>query len=210
MNDDAVIDLLVVDDHPVVRKGIVDMLRPDRRMMVVGEAASGLEATALYRALRPHVVMMDLRMPRMGGVEAIEAIRSYDAAARVIIMTALDNQEDIYQGLKAGAHGYVLKDAPGDQLIDAVLMTMAGRRYLTPSVAAKLADHLDSDQLTLREKHILQLLSTGMPNKRIAKSAGITEGTVKFHVNKILAKLDCATRTEAVSFAMKRGLIQLP
>ena len=203
------IRLLVVDDHPVVRTGLVEMLRADSRLQVIAQAASGEEAIAEFSALRPDVVLMDLRMRDMGGVEAIERIRELDPDARVLIVTALDGEDDIFRGLRAGAKGYILKDAPPPEVINAVLMTMQGRRYLAQSVAAKLADHLDSNQLSEREVEILQWIATGLSNKGIARKAGITEGTVKFHVNNILSKLQCASRTEAVSVALKRGLIRL-
>jgi two-component system NarL family response regulator len=204
------IRLLVVDDHPVVRKGLVEILHGEPTFQVVGEARSGREAVAQFEAMRPDAVLMDLRMPDMNGVEAIQAIRALDGTARVIIMTAVDGEEDIYQGLSAGARGYILKDAPDSEVINAVLVTMQGRRYLANSVAAKLADHLDSSQLSDRELQILRLMATGMSNKGIARNAGITEGTVKFHVNNILTKLNCASRTEAVASGLKRGLIHLP
>lgn len=209
MTHEEQIRLLVVDDHPVVRTGLVEILRSDRRLQVVGQASSGQEAIAQFSALRPDVVLMDLRMPDMGGVEAIERIRELDPDARVIIVTAVDGEDDIFRGLRAGAKGYILKDAPPTEVIKAVLMTMQGRRYLAQSVAAKLADHLDSDRLSEREVEILQWIATGLSNKGIARKAGITEGTVKFHVNNILSKLQCASRTEAVSLALKRGLIRL-
>jgi len=209
MTRDEQIKLLVVDDHPVVRTGLVEILHSDSRLHVVAQAGSGREAIAQFSVTRPDVVLMDLRMPDMSGVEAIERIRQVDPDARVIIVTAVDGEDDIYRGLRAGAKGYILKDAPPPEVIDAVLMTMQGRRYLAPSVAAKLADHLDSNQLSEREVEILQWIATGLSNKGIARKAGITEGTVKFHVNNILSKLQCASRTEAVSLALKRGLIHL-
>jgi two-component system NarL family response regulator len=202
--------LLVADDHPVVRKGLVEMLHSDGRLHVVAQAVSGRDAVAQFESTRPDVVLMDLRMPGdMGGVDAIQAIRTIDANARVIIVTAVDGEDEIYRGLRAGAKGYILKDAPDHELIDAVLIAMQGRRYLAQNVAAKLADHFDCTQLSERETHILALLATGLSNKGIARQAGITEGTVKFHVNNILTKLDCASRTEAVASALKRGLIRL-
>lgn len=203
------IRLMVVDDHPVVRKGLIEMLRAESRLEVIAQASGGREAVEQFRAVRPDVVLMDLRMPDMGGVEAIEAIRCIDSDAKIIIMTAVDGEEDIYRGLRAGAKGYILKDAPDQEVVRAVHMTTEGRRYLAQSVAAKLADHLDSNQLSDRELEILGLMATGLSNKGIARRAGITEGTVKFHVNSILGKLGCASRTEAVASALKKGLIQL-
>jgi two-component system NarL family response regulator len=200
----------VVDDHPVVRKGLVEILRSEPRLQVVAEAASGREAILRFEATKPDVVLMDLRMPDdIGGVKAIEAICAIDSKARVIIITAVDGEEDIYRGLRAGAKGYILKDAPDQEIVNAVLVTMQGRRYLAQNVAAKLADHLDSNHLSDREGEILRLMATGLSNKAIARKAGITEGTVKFHVNNILTKLNCASRTEAVASGLKRGLIHL-
>jgi len=201
--------LLVVDDHPVVRAGLVEMLHSDSRLHVIAQATNGQEAVEMFAAFKPDVTLMDLRMPQMGGVEATERIRAMDSGARVIIMTAVDGEEDIFRGLKAGARGYLLKDAPVSEVVNAVLVTMQGQRYLAHAVAAKLADHLGATQLSSRELEILQLVATGLSNKGIARKAGITEGTVKFHVNNILEKLQCASRTEAVSLALKRGLIQL-
>jgi two-component system NarL family response regulator len=203
------IRLLVVDDHPVVRAGLVEMLHSDSRLRVVAQAANGKEAIEMFAANKPDVTLMDLRMPQMGGVEATERIRAMDPGARVVIMTAVDGEEDIFRGLKGGARGYILKDAPVGEVVDAVLATMQGQRYLAHPVAVKLADHLNATQLSSRELEILQLIATGLSNKGIARKAGITEGTVKFHVNNILEKLRCASRTEAVSVALKRGLIQL-
>jgi two-component system NarL family response regulator len=200
---------LVVDDHPVVRAGLVEMLHSDSRLQVVAQATNGQEAVEMFAAIKPNVTLMDLRMPQMGGVEATERIRAMDPSARVIIMTAVDGEEDIFRGLKAGARGYILKDAPVSEVVDAVLVTMQGQRYLAHAVAAKFADHLNATQLSSRELEILQLIATGLSNKGIARKAGITEGTVKFHVNNILEKLQCVSRTEAVSRALKRGLIQL-
>lgn len=204
----ARIRLLVVDDHPVVRAGLVEMLHSDSRLHVVAQATNGQEALEAFAAIRPDVTLMDLRMPQMSGVEATECIRALDPGARVIIMTAVDGEEDIFRGLKAGARGYILKDASVREVVDAVLVTMQGQRYLAHAVAAKLADRLNTAQLSPRELEILQRVATGLSNKGIAREAGITEGTVKFHVNNILEKLQCASRTEAVSLALKRGLIQ--
>lgn len=203
------IRLLVADDHPVVRKGLVSILTADPRLQVIGQAETGAAAVKQYGLLRPDVVLVDLRMPDLGGVEAITAIRSMDKDAKVIIVTAVDGEEDIFRGLRAGAKGYVLKDAPDEEIVAAVLATMEGKRYLAPAVAAKLADHVNSTQLSSREIDILRLMSTGLSNKGIARQASITEGTVKFHVNNILSKLHCESRTEAVAAALRRGLIQL-
>ena len=205
----APVRVLVADDHPVVRRGLVEMLDASVRLKVVGEAANGREAVDLYKSRRPDVAMLDLCMPEMGGIEAIEAIHAFDPNAKVIIMTAADDEEDIYQGLRAGAKSYILKDAPDEEVIEATLMTMKGHRYLAQSVGVKLADRLNFVQLSERELGILRWMADGLSNKGIGRLADITEGTVKFHVNNILTKLQCASRSEAVALGLKRGLIKL-
>lgn len=201
--------VLVADDHPVVRKGLVEMLNSDARLDVVGEAANGREAVERYKSSRPDVVIVDLSMPEMDGIQAIEAIRAFDPKVKVIIMTAADGEDDIYRGLRAGAKSYLLKDAPDEEVIKATLLTMEGQRYLAQGVGAKLADHLNFIQLSERELAVLKLMADGLSNKGVGRIAGITEGTVKFHVNNILTKLQCASRTEAVALGLKRGLIKL-
>ena len=201
--------VLVADDHPVVRRGLVEMLDSDARLEVVGEAANGREAVERYKSSRPDVAIVDLSMPEMDGIQAIEAIRAFDAKAKVIIMTAVVGDDDIYRGLRAGAASYILKDAPGEEVIKATLRTKEGHRYLAQDVGARLADHLSFVQLSERELAILKLVADGLSNKGVARMAGITEGTVKFHVNNILTKLQCASRTEAVALGLKRGLIKL-
>jgi two-component system, NarL family, response regulator len=205
----AQVRVLVADDHPVVRKGLVEMLGSDARLEVVGEATNGREAVDLYKRTRPDVVIVDLYMPEMDGIQAIEAIRAFHANARVIIMTVADGHDDVYRGLRAGAKSYILKDAPEEEVIKATLMTIQGQRYLAQGVAVKLADHLNFIQLSERELAILRLMADGLSNKGVGRMAGITEGTVKFHVNNILTKLQCASRTEAVALGLRRGLINL-
>jgi DNA-binding NarL/FixJ family response regulator len=201
--------ILVADDHPVVRKGLVQMLDADARLKVAGEAANGREAVERYKIIRPDVVIMDVCMPEMDGIQAIEAILAFDASAKIIIMTAAAGDDDIYRGLRAGAQSYLLKNAPAEEVIEATLRTMAGQRYLAQGVGAKLADHLNFVQLSERELAILKFMAHGLSNKGVGRMAGITEGTVKFHVNNILTKLQCTSRTEAVALGLKRGLIKL-
>jgi DNA-binding NarL/FixJ family response regulator len=199
----------VVDDHPVVRKGLMEMLDADARLEVAGEASNGREAVERYKSLRPDVVIMDLYMPEMDGIQAIEAIHAFDAKAKVIIMTAAAGDDEIYRGLRAGAQSYLLKDAAAEEVVKATLLAMEGQRYLAQGVAAKLADHLNFVRLSQRELAILKFMAHGLTNKGVGRMAGITEGTVKFHVNNILTKLQCASRTEAVALGLKRGLIKL-
>jgi two-component system, NarL family, response regulator len=209
MTEAKKVRVLLADDHPVVRKGLVQILEADVRLEVVAEAANGREAVEAYKSSRPDIAIVDLYMPQMCGIEAIEAIRAFDAQAKVIIMTAADGEDDIYRGLRAGAKSYLLKDAPDDEVIKGILATADGRRHLAEGVGAKLADHLNFVELSGRELAILEFMAGGLSNKGIGRVACITEGTVKFHVNNILAKLQCASRTEAVALGLKRGIIKL-
>jgi DNA-binding NarL/FixJ family response regulator len=203
------IRVLIVDDHPVVRMGLAGMLMARPELTLVAEAASGDEAVRQYTHCRPDVVLMDLRMPGLDGVAAIEAIRAQDAAARVVILTTFDGEEDIYRGLRAGAKGYLLKDCPSDEIVNCISAVMRGQKYLPRGVASKLADRMSSDELTRRELEVLGHLSSGKSNKQIARLTGITEGTVKFHVTAVMGKLGVKSRTEAVAIAVRRGLISI-
>jgi DNA-binding NarL/FixJ family response regulator len=210
MSKEGAIRVLIADDHPVVREGVAAMIerRPD--MTVVAEAATGREAVAAYRAAQPDVVLMDLRMPDMTGVEAIGAIRGEFPGARIIVLTTYDGDEDIYRGLQAGARAYLLKDAPRDDLLDAIRAVHAGQRRIPPAVAARLAERvLAGPDLTARELEVLRGIVAGRSNKEIGDHLGIGEGTVKAHVNSILGKLGVADRTQAVTTALQRGIVHL-
>ena len=204
------IRILIADDHPVVREGLAAMIerRPD--MTVVAEAATGRAALAAYRAAQPDVVLMDLRMPEMTGVEAIGAIRGEFPGARIIVLTTYDGDEDIYRGLQAGARAYLLKDAPRDELLDAIRAVHAGQSRIPPAVAARLAERvLAGPQLTARELEVLRGIVAGRSNKEIGAALSIGEGTVKAHVNNILGKLGVNDRTQAVTTALQRGIVHL-
>lgn len=203
------ITVLIVDDHPVVRMGLAGMLSARAELSLVAEAASGDEAVQQYARCRPDVVLMDLRMPGLDGVAAIEAIRAHDTAARVIILTTFDGEEDIYRGLRAGAKAYLLKDSPSDEIVNCISAVMRGQKYLPRGIASKLADRINSDELSRRELEVLQHLSSGKSNKEIARLTHITEGTVKFHVTAVMGKLGVKSRTEAVAVAIRRGLISV-
>lgn len=209
MNEPAPHRVLIADDHPIVRMGLASMVAAHVELCLVGQADSGEAAVQQYRQLRPDVVLMDLRMPGLDGVAAIEAIRALEPAARIIILTTFDGEEDIYRGLRAGAKAYLLKDAPHEQIIDCIQAVMRGQRYLPARVALKLADRLDGESLSRRELEVLRQMATGKSNKEIARGTGITEGTVKFHVTAVMAKLNAKSRTEAVAVAIRRGLINL-
>ena len=203
------IRVLIADDHPVVRTGLVLMLQYESDMEVVAEAKNGREAVELYRRLRPDVTLMDLRMPEMDGVEAITAIRSEFPSARIILLTTYDLDEAIYQGLRAGAQAYILKDTPCDEIFETVRVVHAGRRRISLEVGTKLAERAGFPELTERELEVLRLMVQGKNNHEIGAALFITEGTVKFHVNHILNKLDVNDRTQAVIAALKRGLASL-
>ncbi len=209
MTDPAPHRVLIADDHPIVRMGLAGMVAAHAELCLVGQADSGEAAVQQYRQLRPDLVLMDLRMPGLDGVAAIVAIRALDPAARVVILTTFDGEEDIYRGLRAGAKAYLLKDAPHEQIIDCLRAVMRGQRYLPAPVALKLADRLEGEALSRRELEVLRQMATGKSNKEIARITGITEGTVKFHVTAVMAKLTVKSRTEAVAVAIRRGLISV-
>lgn len=209
MNADGPWRVLIADDHPIVRMGLAGMVDAEAGLCLVGQADCGQAAVQQYTQLKPDLVLMDLRMPGLDGVAAIEAIRALDPAARIIILTTFDGEEDIYRGLRAGARAYLLKDAPHGQIMECINAVMRGQRYLPPHLALKLAERLEVEALSRRELEVLRHLATGMSNKEIARMTGITEGTVKFHVTAVMAKLGARSRTEAVAVAMRRGLISV-
>ena len=209
MNTASTIQVLVVEDHSVVREGIVSVLNRQTDITVVAEAKNGKEAVSLHKAHQPDITLMDLRLPQMEGLEAIIQIRAASRKARIIILTTYDTDEDIYQCLQAGACGYLLKDATASELTQAVQKVHQGKQVIPADVAMKLADRIQSEDLTNRELDVLQLLSKGNRNQEIAAALSISEGTVKFHINNILSKLGVKDRTQAVISALKRGLTRL-
>ena len=209
MTQSPSIRVLVVDDHPIVRTGLMTMLEYEPDMTVVGEAGDGQQAVEQFRHLQPDVVLMDLRLPQMSGVAAITAICQEFPHASIIALMTDDGDEDIYRGLQAGAKGYLLKDAARQELVEAIRMVHGGQKYLPVAVSAKLVEWMTSPQLSERETQVLRLLATGKSNRDIATVLGITEGTVKFHINKIFQKLGVRDRTQAVIEAFKRGIARL-
>ena len=209
MSDQPIIRIILADDHPVVREGVAAMInrRPD--MEVVAEAENGQEAVQMYETYRPDLILMDLRMPILGGVEAIRQIRAKDSTAKVIVFTTYDGDEDIYRGLEAGAMAYMLKDTPRQELLDTIRTVNSGKKVISPDVAAKLTDRMMSPSLTGRELDVLRLVAQGLSNRNIGNELSITEGTVKTHVNSLLNKLDVQDRTQAVTEALRRGIIHL-
>jgi DNA-binding NarL/FixJ family response regulator len=203
------IRILIADDHSVVREGLVSLIRRKSDMAVVAEASNGREAVDLWKKHRPHVTLLDLRMPELDGVGAIKEIRELDDNAQIVVLTTFDGDEDIYRAIKAGAKAYLLKDTARDALVETVRRVHAGETYLPPTLAAKLAERLSGQALSPRELEVLQRLAVGKSNKEIGAELFISEGTVKTHIKSIFGKLDVVSRTEAVATATRRGLIQL-
>jgi two-component system NarL family response regulator len=201
--------VLVVDDHVLVRTGVANIISNEPDLQVVAEAANGVEAIAAFERYRPDVTLLDLRMPVMEGVEAVRQIRQRDPGARVIILTTYDTDEDITRALKAGAKAYVLKDITASALIACIHDVLAGKTYLAPTAAAKLAEGVARVQLTPRELATLRLMADGRSNKEIAVDLGISERTVKTHLGHLFEKLGVTSRTEAVKVAARRGLVRM-
>ncbi|CAA9435055.1 MAG: Two-component transcriptional response regulator, LuxR family [uncultured Rubrobacteraceae bacterium] len=213
MEENTKIRILVADDHPMLREGLVAVLSTQPDFEVVGEAADGSEVVRLAETLLPDVILLDLEMPGMDGVTALEKLRENGSGARVIVFTAYDTDERILGSLRAGARGYLLKGASRAELFGAVRTVHSGGSLLQPLVTGRLLDHMNAPEpepLTPRELEVLALLARGLPNKEIADSLYIGERTVKFHVSSILAKLEAGNRTEAARIAISRGLIEQP
>ncbi len=211
------IRILVADDHPVVREGLAAMLSREADFEVVGEAKDGQDAVDKVPVLKPNVVLMDLKMPRMDGVQAIREIKRLYPEVEIIVLTTFDSDEYIFQGIESGARGYLLKDAPRDDLFKAVRAVARGESLLQPTVAARLVDRFaelsrrgpGEDTLSERELDVLRLMATGSANKEIATQLVISQSTVKTHVTNIFQKLGASDRTQAVTIALQRGLIKL-
>jgi len=211
------IKILIADDHPVVREGLFAMLSREPDFKVVGEAKDGAEAVDKARRLNPDVVLMDLRMPELDGVEAMRQIRSTNPDIKFIILTTYSDDEYIFSGIEAGARAYLLKDAPREELFKAIRAVYKGESLIQPVVASRLIDRFtelsrkvpSGEQLTERETEILQLMARGAANKEISAQLSISESTVKTHISNIFQKLGVNDRTEAVTQALKRGIIRL-
>jgi DNA-binding NarL/FixJ family response regulator len=201
--------VLIVDDHAIVRQGLAAMIENQSNMTLAGQAGNGQEAIDQYRQLQPDVTLMDLRMPQMSGVDATMAICAEFAHARIIILTTYDGDEDIYRGLRAGAKGYLLKDAEPDELLNAIHVVHQGQQYIPPHVGAKLAQRVNNPELTERELEVLRLVAQGMSNLEISAALKIAESTVKSNINHILSKLGAKDRTQATIIALKRGIASL-
>ena len=203
------IRILSVEDHPVFRQGLATILATEPDMVLVGQAANGVEAIAEFRRHRPDITLMDLRLPGTNGTDILIAIRGEFPDARIIMLSSSDSDGEIQRALRSGASGYVLKSMPQDDLLAVIRSVHAGKRQVPAEVAALLAEHLDEEDLTSRELEVLLLVRDGWKNKQIADRLSISENTVNFHIKNIVDKLDANDRTHAVTIAMRRGLLPL-
>ena len=203
------IRVLAVDDHPLLREGIIGLISSQPDMTMVGEAATGAEAVAQFLATRPDVVLMDLQMPEMDGIEAIRRIRAGSSSAKIIVLTTYGGDTLAERALTAGAHAYVLKSLVRKELLETIRAVHRGRKRIQPEVASALADHISDASLTAREIEVLSLIALGNSNRMIGVCLSINEDTVKGHVKNILSKLGARDRTHAVTLSHRRGIIQL-
>jgi two-component system NarL family response regulator len=203
------IRVLVIEDHNVVREGLVALLKVAEGLDVVGEAADGVEAITQFRKHQPDVALVDLRLPRMSGVDVIERIRMETPHARFIVLTTYDGDEDIYRALKAGARAYLLKGMTSEELISTIRAVHAGKSYIPPAIAERLAERMGAQDLTPREFEVLEHIVQGRSNKEIAAVLEVSEATVKTHINSLLGKLGVTDRTQAATAAIQRGMVPL-
>ena len=203
------ISVMLVDDHPAFRKGLAALIESEPDLKVVAETGDGSEALALFRRIRPDIVLMDLRLPGTGGVEATMAIRKEFPEARIVVLTTFDADEDIYRAMESGAKSYLLKDTPDDELAATIRAVFAGEGPLPARVAQRLAERRKRADLSQREMQVLQLLIKGRSNKEIGSALFVTEDTVKAHLKTLFAKLNVRDRTEAAISAIQHGIVHL-
>jgi two-component system NarL family response regulator len=206
----GVIRILVVDDHPVVRAGLASMLSTIAGLAVCGAASSGEEALELIDAEQPDVLLLDLRMPGMTGIELLKAIRAVPFPPRALVLTSYESDEEIYRAIEAGAHGYLLKSTPQAEIVAAIHAVHSGRHHIPPRIASRLAERMVRTALTQRELEILEMVVRGLTNKQIGNALHISENTARNHINSIIRKLDVSGRTEAATAAIQQGLVRMP
>ena len=211
------IRILIADDHPIVRQGLATVLEQESDLSVVGQAANGMEAVAKARELMPDIILMDLQMPEMDGLEAINRIMAEELKTGIIILTTYDTDDHFFRGIEAGARGYLLKDTPPEEVVKAIRTVNRGESLIEPRVATRLLDRLGQlsrgpapeSTLSRREIEVLGVMATGAANKQIANELNIGQSTVKTHIVRIFNKLGVNGRTEAVAEAVKKGIIKL-
>lgn len=201
------IRVLIIEDHNVVRQGLIALINLAEGIEVVGEAADGFEAIAQFRKHQPDVTLVDLRLPKMGGVEVIQRVRSEAPNARFVVLTTYDGDEDIYRALKSGAKAYLLKGMTSEELISTIREVAAGKSHIPAAIAERLAERMGTEDLTPREADVLEQIVHGKSNKEIATELDISEATVKTHINSLLSKLGVSDRTQAATAAIRRGLV---
>jgi len=207
--DKPKIRVLSVDDHPLLSEGIAIMINSQPDMMLVAQALSGTEAIRQYRQHRPDVTLMDLRLPDLSGIDAMIAIRTEFADARIVMLTTFEGDVEIQRALEAGARGYLLKNMPPSEILDVIRQVHAGKKRVSPEVAAQLAEHMSDEELTAREVQVLRKVAGGNRNRDIADLLFISEETVKVHIKHIMDKLGAKDRTQAIAIAVRRGIIEL-
>jgi DNA-binding NarL/FixJ family response regulator len=203
------IRVLCVDDHPLVRKGLASILNNEADMALVAEAENGRDAVDLFRQHQPDVTLMDLLMPGLDGIAAVKLIRAEFPEAKIIALTSFDGDQNVYRALEAGVRGYILKESVHAEILNAIRIVHSGGKLMSPDAAQRLTEYFPEAALTPREVEVLTLVAQGLANKEIAARLGTASGTIKMHVQNILAKLEAADRTQAVTIALKRGIIHL-
>jgi len=209
VNEQAQIRVLSIDDHPLVREGLAALINDQPDMRIVGQGSTGHEAIKLFRDLQPDVALMDVRLPDISGIDAMITIRSEFPEARVLIVTSSEGDVEMQRALQGGARGYMLKSMPPKELLDAIRKVHAGKKAIPTEIATHLANHMSDEALTSREVEILQQVAEGNRNRDIAERLFISEGTVKVHIKHIMEKLGANDRTQAITIAVRRGIIHL-